>query len=58
MTKQELGAFIELLMCADPWPCGGNAERVLKEFADAESKRQGFNNWIDAYHRIHWDIKT
>ena len=58
MSRSELGSLVELLMCADPWPCRSDSERVLKLFADTESQRHGFENWIDAYHQIHMGIKS
>ena len=52
MTAIELEALCELLMVSDPFPLPKHVERVLDDFANAESVRHGYDNWIDAYHRI------
>ena len=55
MSKHEFRAFLDLLMCSDPWPvsdgCGAN-EKILINFANEESIKQGHIDWIDAYHRF------
>ena len=53
MNKQELKYFLELLMCSDPWPLSDNeSNNILQKYADEESKRQGFSDWIEAYHTL------
>jgi hypothetical protein len=53
MTKQELQAFLTLLMCSDPWSIPGKEyEKIIEKFADDESKRHGFSDWITAYHEL------
>lgn len=50
MSIDEYIAFIDLLMCSDPYPCWG--EETLKDMADRQAREYGFTNWIDAWHRI------
>lgn len=53
MTVKQYRAFLNLLMCSDPWPTPDAAEnRILCEFADAEAIKHGYTDWIDAYHRM------
>jgi hypothetical protein len=53
MTKEQLRAFLILLMCSDPWPVNdeGNFD-ILANFANGESQRHGYNDWIEAYHAL------
>lgn len=49
MTDVELRAFLGLLMCSDPWN-GGQA--VLAQLADRESRKRGYTDWVEAYHKL------
>lgn len=49
MTDIELRAFLNLLMCSDPSPLNSVEEWTMKQFADAESRRHGYKDWITAY---------
>lgn len=55
MTDQQFRAFLDLMMCSDPWPVPdlgqGDGQSALAAWADAESVRRGFDGWIEAYHR-------
>lgn len=53
MTKEQLNALCELLMCSDPWPVEtpGNRE-IVTAFADAQASALGYADWIDAYHQL------
>ncbi len=54
MLDSEFRAFLDLLMCSDPWPVyGNNSKEVLDNFADKESRIRGYDNWIVAYHEFH-----
>jgi hypothetical protein len=50
-----LGALCSLLMCSDPWPVynagEGDGRDQLVAFADAVARDQGFQGWLDAFHR-------
>jgi len=53
MNKEQLKYFLELLMCSDPWPLEDNVSNdILQSFADEESKRHGFADWIEAFHKL------
>ena len=52
MTDEEFRAFLDLLMCSDPWPSRHRAatEAVLGTLADREAAVRGYDSWIAAYH--------
>jgi len=55
MDRYEFRAFLTLIMSADPWPvddgCNSN-QTILISFANKESVKYGYINWLDAYHRF------
>lgn len=52
MISEELRVLCNLLMVSDPWPLSKADEMILKNFADEEAKRHGYQDWIEAYHEI------
>lgn len=56
MSIIQLRDFLDLMMCSDPWPISGKggeaAQKRLEEFADAASRDLGYDDWIDAYHKL------
>ena len=52
MTNLEFRFFLNLLMCADPWPVPNDpeGEDSLKDMADRFARERGYANWIEAYH--------
>ena len=52
MNDYEYRAFLNLLMCSDPWPCDKQSERKMMDFADREAFKRGFDSWIVAYHEF------
>lgn len=58
MSKEELWAFLVLMMCSDPWPAGEAEKELLTDLADRESRRYNFDNWLDAYHRLVAPVDT
>ena len=50
MTGAQLRALLNLLMVSDPWPLSEPEQQTLIDMADAASRLEGFDNWIDAYH--------
>jgi len=52
MTDDEFMAFMALIMCADPTPLTDEGDQLLKDFADREAVRRGYDNWIVAYHEM------
>lgn len=51
MSLDELQAFIEWLMISDPWPLGWGHD-LMTDYADGMAQCHGFDNWIDAYHKL------
>lgn len=51
MNDAELKVFLELLMCSDPWPLEHGHE-LMRDFADNESRKRGYADWIEAYHDL------
>jgi hypothetical protein len=49
MNDKEFRAFLDLLMCCDPWP-DGVSELVIKDYMDSEAQKRDFSDWIHAYH--------
>jgi len=54
MNEKEYRAFLDLLMCSDPWPIkdGGKNHKILEAFANKEATKFGHEDWIVAYHRL------
>ena len=53
MNDKQYRAFLNLLMCSDPWPTPDAAEdETLKDFADAEAVKRGYSDWIVAFHEM------
>ena len=54
MSNTEFRAFMDLLMCSDPWPVPDTGERdgeaVLLRLADSEAHRRGYATWTIAFH--------
>lgn len=53
MNSLQFRSFLDLLMVSDPWPLDEPAKQRLVGFAEVESQRRGFSDWIEAYH-YHW----
>lgn len=52
MDHKEFRAFLNLLMCSDPWPTDDEEQQILTDLADEQSRNRGFENWIVAYHEF------
>ena len=57
MDDNEFRAFLDLMMCSDPWPIppgssGDDEQGTLLDLAEKESNARGFDDWIEAYHRF------
>lgn len=57
MNKKQFRAFLDLIMCCDPWPVDDTLatetnEWMVKDFASAHARTLGFTDWVDAYHRL------
>ena len=52
MSDREFRAMLTWWMCSDPWVAGDKEHEVLLAFMEAESKRRGYEGWVDAYHEM------
>ena len=54
MDDREYRAYLNLLMCCDPWPetTDEQSQEILDGFADKEAKKRGYDTWITAYHEF------
>ena len=56
MDDRQFRAFMDLLMCSDPYPVtdqgSGTGENDLLRLANAESIKRGFSAWQEAYHEF------
>jgi len=51
MDAMEFRAFLDLLMCCDPWPCDGASNQdTIIFYANHAAVERGYSDWIDAYH--------
>lgn len=50
MKREHFRALLDLIMCSDPSPVDARTDQLVRAWADEESKRWGFADWIDAYH--------
>ena len=51
MKLPELRQLINWMMVSDPWPDGVDRQ-VIEDLLDGESRKAGFSDWIEAYHKI------
>lgn len=58
MNDYEFRAFLNLLMCSDPWPCDEESRVTLSDFATTEAVRRGFQDWFSAYHHFQPVVAT
>lgn len=53
MNDVEFIAFMDLLMCSDPWPTLRAGDNLLMvNLADKEAVKRGFDGWITALHEF------
>ena len=53
MRDTEFRAFLDLLMCSDPWPIPDKSSQlILSRYADKVSAQFGYADWIEAYHNL------
>lgn len=58
IKTEHLKALTILLMVSDPTPLNENEDTLVNEALDALSREYGFDNWIEAFHKLgdngHW----
>lgn len=56
MNDTQYRAFLDLMMCSDPWPVvdrdGSDSNAILEGLALDEARARGFDSWIVAYHEF------
>jgi hypothetical protein len=52
MNEQEFRAFLNLMMCSDPWPASDQDHAELMNFAERCSVAMGYRDWVEAYHQL------
>lgn len=56
MSRFEFRAFLDLLMCSDPWPVAdkgaGDGHDLMLQLADRHARDRGYEGWVDAYHKF------
>jgi len=53
MNDKQYRAFLDLLICCDPWPVEKNAKEnlsIIFDLANEEAEKRGFVNWVAALH--------
>lgn len=50
MNDKEFRAFLDLMMCSDPWPGDAHNHTIMLSLANKEAKKRRFDNWITAFH--------
>lgn len=56
LDPTRLRAVLDWRMCSDPWPGGDMA--AVDGWLNGASKMAGFDDWIDAYHRLPPNIEV
>jgi hypothetical protein len=56
LTEDEFRALLNWWMCSDPWPVpgpdGDRDHETMVNWLNRESRRRGFDGWVDAYHGV------
>jgi len=52
VNEYQLKCLTSLIMAADPSPISDDEGQAIRDFADEESRQHGYEDWIDAYHKI------
>lgn len=51
-TLDDLFAVLALIMASDPSPLMQSVDERVRAYADRAARANGFDGWIDAYHKI------
>lgn len=52
ITPEAFYGLLRLFMASDPSPLPGKYEDAVRRFMDTESKRRGYDGWVEAFHRF------
>ena len=54
MDDKTFRAFLDLMMCSDPWPVkdDGSSHTLMNDLALDESSRRGYDSWYVAFHEF------
>lgn len=55
LTTAQFRALLDLWMVSDPWPLDEWQHDELGRFITEASKSLGFEDWVEAYHRLSRD---
>lgn len=50
MNDREFRAFLDLMMCSDPWPSDEPGHEILVGLIEREAKFRGYDSWYVAFH--------
>ncbi len=50
MNDKQYRAFLNLMMCSDPWPASDEDHFELEHYAERKAADKGYKNWIEAHH--------
>jgi hypothetical protein len=53
MTDEQFRIMLAWFMVSDPWPLKDQVftHMVIEDWLNLESKKRGYIDWIDAYHK-------
>lgn len=55
MNDKAYRAFLNLMMCSDPWPVysdNNQNQLIMEQFANEQAKARGYRDWIHAFHEF------
>ena len=53
MNDIQFRAALDWFMCSDPWPVSGRRNyKIMLTWFEFESRRRGYQTWVDAYHEM------
>lgn len=50
LRDEDFGALLVAYLVADPHPWDSGVDEVFRDLLDAESRRRGYDSWVEAYH--------
>lgn len=52
MTEKQFRSLLNLHMTSDPTPLPEPQDNEVENFLNEEARRRGFEDWVDAYHKL------